>query len=120
MKLAEALILRADYQKRIAQLQQRLIRSARVQEGEQPPEDPQELVTELETTTTELTRLIHGEKLESFSFTFTSSLVLSANATEIETPLVQPILLPPAVLLETIDSLHPDDQAEIGDVLERL
>lgn len=35
MKLAEALILRADYQKRLAQLQQHLIRSARVQEGEQ-------------------------------------------------------------------------------------
>lgn len=58
MKLAEALILRADYQKRLAQLQQRLIRSARVQEGEQPPESPQELLTELETTTAELTRLI--------------------------------------------------------------
>jgi hypothetical protein len=58
MKLAEALILRADYQKRVAQLQQRLIRSARVQEGEQPPENPQELLTELESVTTELTRLI--------------------------------------------------------------
>jgi hypothetical protein len=58
MKLAEALILRADYQKRIAQLQQRLIRSAKVQEGEQPPETPQELLTELESTATGLTRLI--------------------------------------------------------------
>lgn len=58
MKLAEALILRADYQKRIAQLQQRLIRSARVQEGESPPENPQTLLTEVETLTTELTRLI--------------------------------------------------------------
>jgi hypothetical protein len=58
MKLAEALILRADYQKRIAQLQQRLIRSAKVQEGEQPPEAPQELLTELESTATGLTRLI--------------------------------------------------------------
>lgn len=58
MKLAEALILRADYQKRIAQLQQRLIRSARVQEGEAPPENPQALLTEVEALTTELTRLI--------------------------------------------------------------
>ncbi|MCU0569467.1 MAG: DIP1984 family protein [Oculatellaceae cyanobacterium Prado106] len=58
MKLAEALILRADYQKRMAQLQQRLIRSAQVQEGEQPPELPQELLTELEAIATELTRLI--------------------------------------------------------------
>jgi hypothetical protein len=58
MKLAEALILRADYQKRIAQLQQRLIRSAKVQEGEQPPETPQDLLAELESTATDLTRLI--------------------------------------------------------------
>lgn len=60
MKLAEALILRADYQKRIAQLQQRLIRSARVQEGEEPPENPQELLVELETAANELTRLIQN------------------------------------------------------------
>jgi hypothetical protein len=58
MKLSEALILRADCQKRIAQLQQRLIRSAKVQEGEQPPENPQDLLTELETLTDELTLLI--------------------------------------------------------------
>lgn len=58
MKLAEALILRADCQKRIAQLQQRLIRSAKVQEGEQPPENPQELMRELEAVATELMDLI--------------------------------------------------------------
>jgi hypothetical protein len=58
MKLAMALILRADCQKRIAQLQQRLIRSAKVQEGEQPPEAPQELLAELEAATAELTSLI--------------------------------------------------------------
>jgi hypothetical protein len=58
MKLAEALILRADAQKRVAQLRQRLMRSARVQEGEPPPEDPQALLAELETTTDELARLI--------------------------------------------------------------
>lgn len=58
MKLAEALILRADCQKRVAQIQQRLIRSAKVQEGEQPPENPQDLMAELETATAELTSLI--------------------------------------------------------------
>lgn len=58
MKLAEALILRADAQKHIAQLRQRLVRSARVQEGEQPPEEPQALLAELEATTNELVRLI--------------------------------------------------------------
>jgi hypothetical protein len=47
MKMAEALILRADAQKRTAQLRERLMRSARIQEGDTPPEDPQELLTEL-------------------------------------------------------------------------
>jgi hypothetical protein len=58
MKLAEALLLRADCQKRIAQLEQRFIRSARVQEGEQPAENPHSLMAELETATAELTGLI--------------------------------------------------------------
>lgn len=58
MKLAEALILRADCQKRIEQLKQRLIRSAKVQEGETPPEDPQALITELNRTVNELADLI--------------------------------------------------------------
>lgn len=48
MKLAEALILRSDSNKRIQQLRERLNRSAKVQEGEQPPEDPQELLAELD------------------------------------------------------------------------
>jgi len=55
MKLAEALILRADCQKRIEQLRERLVRSAKVQEGEQPPENPQALIAELEATVNELT-----------------------------------------------------------------
>ena len=44
MKLAEALVLRADVQKRIEQLRNRLRQSALVQEGETPPENPQELL----------------------------------------------------------------------------
>lgn len=58
MKLAEALILRADCQKRIAQLRQRLVRSAKVQEGETPPEQPQGLIAELDATLNQLVDLI--------------------------------------------------------------
>ncbi|MEO0375963.1 MAG: DIP1984 family protein [Cyanobacteria bacterium P01_A01_bin.17] len=58
MKLAEALIQRADCQKKIVQLRQRLNRSAKVQEGEQPPENPQELLMELEDAIATLTTLI--------------------------------------------------------------
>ena len=49
MKLAEALILRADMQKRIQQLRERLNRSARVQEGDTTPEnDPSPFARPLE------------------------------------------------------------------------
>ena len=48
MKLAEAMILRADLQKRLLQLRERLELNARVQEGEQPAEDPAALLKELD------------------------------------------------------------------------
>lgn len=54
MKLAEALVLRADCQRRIAQLKQRLERVVKVQEGEQPVENPTELFVELDRTMEEL------------------------------------------------------------------
>lgn len=46
MKLAEALQERADINARLAQLQARLRRNATVQEGEQPAEDPMQLLKE--------------------------------------------------------------------------
>lgn len=55
MKLAEALVRRADCQKKIAQLKQRLERNVKVQEGEQPSEDPVQLLAELEEAFAELT-----------------------------------------------------------------
>ncbi|MDE6840457.1 MAG: DIP1984 family protein [Oscillospiraceae bacterium] len=48
MKLAEALQERADLNRRIQQLQQRLENNAMVQEGERPAEDPAELLSELD------------------------------------------------------------------------
>ena len=42
MKLAEALILRADLQKRIDQLRVRLNNNAKVQENDEPSEKPEE------------------------------------------------------------------------------
>jgi len=58
MKLAEALLLRADCQKRIEQLKSRLLGSAKIQEGEEPPEDPQKLLSELEVVSDQLVDLI--------------------------------------------------------------
>lgn len=58
MKIAEALVLRADHQKRIEQLKARLLRNAKVQEGEQPAEDPEALILEYEALASELVQLI--------------------------------------------------------------
>jgi vacuolar-type H+-ATPase subunit I/STV1 len=58
MRLAEALSLRADCQKRFEQLKARLGRSAKVQEGDLPAEDPQELLAELERVARELADLV--------------------------------------------------------------
>ena len=58
MKLAEALHLRADLQKRIQQLGVRLNNNAKVQEGDTPAEDPVVLLRELESCTNELANLI--------------------------------------------------------------
>lgn len=46
MKLAEALLLRGDMQKRIASLRERIVANAVVQEGESPSEDPNALMLE--------------------------------------------------------------------------
>jgi hypothetical protein len=58
MKLAEALVLRADRKKRIDQLKQRIIRNAKVQEGQKPAEDPEALIKEMERISEELVELI--------------------------------------------------------------
>ena len=58
MKLANALAQRADLQRRIAQLGSRLMNNAKVQEGEQPAEEPKELLAELENLSSQLEELI--------------------------------------------------------------
>lgn len=58
MKLAEALIARADYQKRIQQLKRRISVNVKTQEGEEPAEDPNEMLSELDEIMKELTYLI--------------------------------------------------------------
>ena len=58
MKLAEALILRADLKKRAEQLRERLRRNAKVQEGDEPAEQPAVLFSEFEGVAAELEALI--------------------------------------------------------------
>ena len=58
MKLANALSQRSELQTRIRQMEVRLNNNAQVQEGEQPAEDPMELLKELEEDYTRLEELI--------------------------------------------------------------
>ena len=58
MKLAEALNQRADLQRRIAQLRERLSNNVKVQEGDEPAEKPEDLFKELEGTLKQLKDLI--------------------------------------------------------------
>ncbi len=60
MKIAEALALRADCQRRLEQLKQRLVRNAKVQEGDEPSEDPVTLLAEFEEVSGQLLSLIQG------------------------------------------------------------
>ena len=58
MKLAEALQERADLNTKIAQLRVRINNNALVQEGEKTPENPDELIRQLNTSLQQLTNLI--------------------------------------------------------------
>ena len=58
MKLAEALSIRKDLQKRIQQLEQRIKSNVKVQENDEPLEDPNELMKELHSCLVQLEELI--------------------------------------------------------------
>ena len=58
MKLAEALILRTDSQKRLEQVKHRLLLNSKFQEGESPSEDPKDLEKELQHLLKQLKQLI--------------------------------------------------------------
>ncbi len=58
MKLAEALVLRADTQKKLASLRERVGNNAVVQEGSKPHEDPNQLLKEAFGVLKELRELI--------------------------------------------------------------
>lgn len=58
--LGEALNRRSDLQKQVGQLEDRLRRSVLVQEGDDPPEQPSQLMVEVDAACAELERLIGG------------------------------------------------------------
>lgn len=58
MKLAEALLIRSDMQKKLAQLKGRISNNIKVQEDDTPSEDPNELIVNASQIITELGALI--------------------------------------------------------------
>lgn len=98
MKLAEALILRSDLQKRIEQIKQRLIRSSKVQENEHPPEDPKDLLDELHDCVTQLETLIQKINRTNSAVTFSGEKKIADALAERDA-----IALRRRVILEVID-----------------
>ncbi|KQQ05979.1 MULTISPECIES: DIP1984 family protein [unclassified Rathayibacter] len=78
MKLAEALLERADLQKRIEALQSRILQNASYQEGEEPAEDPAELLSECLRAHEALERLVTAVNLTNTSATTPDGVVLTA------------------------------------------
>lgn len=58
MKLASALVERSDLQRKISELSNRLNTNAKVQDGEEPAEKPEELLEELDLVMTCLEELV--------------------------------------------------------------
>ena len=60
MKLAEALLLRADIQKKLESLRERITKNTVVQEGEKPSEDPKALLEQVTAISEQLKKLVFG------------------------------------------------------------
>lgn len=59
MKLAEALSIRKDLQSRINELTTRLMNNVKIQEGDEPAEDPKDLLKELDSCLKQLEEMIY-------------------------------------------------------------
>lgn len=77
LKLAEALILRADLQKRIEQIRSRLYNNVLVQEGKEPSEDLKELLNEYLASQKDLTEIIKRINKSNNNTSFNNDWMLS-------------------------------------------
>lgn len=93
MKLAEALILRADLQKRLEQLRNRLYNNVLTQEGELPSEDPEVLLKEFMSLQEELTTIIKAINRTNNNTLFNDNMMLSEALVERDALLVKRTLL---------------------------
>lgn len=93
MKLAEGLILRADLQKRLEQIKNRLYKNVLTQEGEKPAEDPYGLLKEFMSTQQELTHLIKAINHTNNDTPFDGEMMLSDALVERDSILAKRSLL---------------------------
>lgn len=77
MKLAEALILRSDLQKRIEQVRNRIYNNVLVQEGEMPSEDPNILLKEFMALQSELSSIIKAINKTNSNTPFNDKMMIS-------------------------------------------
>jgi vacuolar-type H+-ATPase subunit E/Vma4 len=77
MKLAEALLLRSEYQKKIENLQNRILSNIKVQENDKPLENPQELLKEVFELSERLCTLIKKINIRNNSATLPSGKTIS-------------------------------------------
>jgi hypothetical protein len=85
MKLAEALMTRADLQRRVAQAQERIRQNARYQEGEEPAEDAAALVAEVSQTLDRLEELVVAVNLTNASVLLADGRTMTAALARRET-----------------------------------
>ncbi|WII92676.1 DIP1984 family protein [Kingella negevensis] len=78
MKLAQALIERADLQRKLAQLSQRLQQNAQYQDGEMPSENPVELLAEYRQAADDLENLVVQINLRNSQITLPNGTTMTA------------------------------------------
>lgn len=103
MKLAEALLIRSDMQKKLAQLKVRIKNNVKVQEGDTPSEDPNELLLQASQIISELNMLI--ERIHR-----TNAIAKTDKGQSMLTLLVErdTLELRHKLLIETIEATHSE------------
>jgi hypothetical protein len=98
MKLAEALLLRADLQKKLASLRERIAQNAVVQQGDAPHEDPAELLLQAHGVLDELEKLVFKINEANLRFKVADGRSLTEAIARRETLVAQHSLLNSAIL----------------------
>ena len=104
MKLAEALLIRSDMQKKLAQVKGRIRSNVKVQEGDTPSEDPNELLLQASQIVSELNQLV--ERIHR-----TNATAITESGQSMLTLLVERDMLETRhkLLLDAIEATRPDE-----------